>query len=92
MLSFIYGILYTILFLIKRIFHKSLAKEKIIKLKINKKVAFNILNYEVDKLFDKPLSDGETVEGRIEQIEDYIQSCGWRLEEFEMRQYYGELN
>jgi hypothetical protein len=90
-LSFIYGVLYTFWFLLKRIFHKISTKEKPFELK-TKKVAFNILNYEVDKLFDKPLSDGETVEGRIEQIEDYIQSCGWRLEEFEMRQYYGELN
>jgi hypothetical protein len=92
MLSFIYGFFYTILFLIKRVCYKLVTKEKIIQLKINKKVAFDILNYEVDKLFDKSLSEGESVEGRIEQIEAYIQACGWSLEEFEARQYYGELN
>jgi hypothetical protein len=57
-----------------------------------KKISFNIVNYQVNKLFDTPLEENETVEERVEQIEKYIEACGWDIDEFEKYNYYGELN
>lgn len=57
-----------------------------------KKVKFDIVDFQVNEMYSKELQDNESVDDRILAIEDFIKSCGWTVEEFEIYRDYGELN
>jgi hypothetical protein len=52
------------------------------------KVPFAVLAVEVDKLYPPHyvLKPGETIEQHLMDIEGFIESCGWTIEEY-MEQY-----
>jgi len=48
------------------------------------KVPYEILAVEVDKMYPPhyTLKEGETIDQHIMDIHDFIESCGWSVEEF----------
>jgi hypothetical protein len=58
----------------------------------SKKVPFDVVNTQVEKLFSGGLSDTETVDDRLLAIEEFIEACGWDQDEFEQYREFGLLN
>jgi len=56
------------------------------------KIQFEIVNSQVEDFFDSPLREDETVDQRLIVIEEFIGSCGWSVDEFELFREYGILN
>lgn len=56
------------------------------------KVPFEQLNHQVELLFTSGLAENETVDDRLLKIEDFIEVCGWDVDEFEAHRQYGDLN
>ena len=48
------------------------------------KIQYEVLALEVDKLYPPyyVLSEGETIEQHLMDIEAFIESCGWTTEEY----------
>jgi hypothetical protein len=59
---------------------------------IKKKIPFDIVNTQVEYFFAGGLKNNETVDDRLLAIEEFIEACGWNLEEFENYRAYGDLN
>jgi len=58
------------------------------------KVPYEVLALEVDKLYPPhyELKPGETVEQHIEDVHNFIESCGWTTEEFLEEYIHRSLN
>ena len=46
------------------------------------KKSYLVLNQQVEKLFNMPLSNKETLDIRLQLIESLIVSCGWDIDEY----------
>lgn len=62
------------------------------KLKSTMKVPFDIVNYQIDKMYAEGLGEGETLNEFLLKVESFIESCGWDVDEFDIRTMFGELN
>lgn len=56
------------------------------------KVPFEIVNEKVESLFNSELHENQTVDNRLLEIEEFIEACGWSVDEFELFRQYGLLN
>lgn len=56
------------------------------------KIQFEIVESQVELLFSGGLKDNETVDDRLLKIEEFIISCGWDMDEYELRREFGILN
>jgi len=53
---------------------------------------FSYVDLQVENLYSIELKEGESVHDRIISIENFIKSCGWTVEEFEIYREFGDLN
>ena len=61
-------------------------------MKTTVKIAFEIVEKQIEKMFSNELKDDELLDERLIKIESFIESCGWDLDEYELYRHFGELN
>jgi hypothetical protein len=56
------------------------------------KVPFEIVNTEVEKMFAAGRQGSETLSDFLLRVEEFIESCGWDVDEFETKNKIKDTN
>ena len=56
------------------------------------KIPYLVVELQVEKFYTEGLQKGETLHEFLLKIEAFIESCGWSVDEYDVRHQFGEIN
>jgi hypothetical protein len=56
------------------------------------KIPFEVVETQIETMFANALKEDEQLTDRLIAIEEFIESCGWDIDEYETYREFGVLN
>jgi len=56
------------------------------------KIPFPVVEVQVEKFYVEGIQEGETLHEFLLKVEDFIESCGWDVDEYDARFQFGEVD